>query len=332
MAKHTNPGKGAADDRSNATDGDAIARLMRLAGPRPEVPRDVRERVHAAVQKEWRSSVRQRRTFRWGIPAALAATVVIAIAVASRGPEIRVAPVATVAFVGGGAGGGYSVGDEIRPGEAVVTEDDGISLALKNGLSVRFAAGSEATFASVEELSLRTGQVYADTGDTIYDDRSITIRTDLASVTDVGTRFAVSYLDGDMSVAVREGRVDVSHRHGTYSAETGDRLILGASDDVVLEEVSPEDEYWEWAANLAPAFDIENRPLLDFLKWASRETGKELVFESEDIRLDAMSTRLSGSVSDLELTPAQAVDVVMPTTRFGWRVDEGRIVISRPSH
>ena len=34
---------------------------------------------------------------------------------------------------------------------------------------------------------------------------------------------------------------------------------------------------WAWAESMAPDFEIENRPLQEFLEWFSRETGRKLV-------------------------------------------------------
>jgi transmembrane sensor len=241
------------------------------------------------------------------------------------------APLATVALVeaSDSPANGLSVGDPIYPGEAIATDDSGIALTVSNGLLLRLDVGTEAMLQSAEELTLRSGRVYADTGQSIYGDTSITIRTSVGSATDIGTLFSVAHFDGDMSVAVREGRVDVSGGGGSYTAEAGDMLTLKPDDDVVFDKVPPYDSAWEWAEALAPSFDIENRTLLDFLKWAARETGKELVFEDDGARIAAMGTRLHGSVSDF--TPSEAVESVLPTTKFAFQIDDRRIVIGSVS-
>src|SRR5918995_3898696 len=106
MANRHNSDSGASGGGASQTPGnDSIAELVRLAGPRPEVPPQVQQRVYEAVQTEWRGTLRQRRTFRWGVPVALAAAVLLAVALTGRGPEVRVAPpIATVVFVDGDAG------------------------------------------------------------------------------------------------------------------------------------------------------------------------------------------------------------------------------------
>jgi ferric-dicitrate binding protein FerR (iron transport regulator) len=181
-------------------------------------------------------------------------------------------------------------------------------------------------FDAIDEVTVTSGRIYADSGASIDNERSITIHTDLGSATDIGTQFAVVYLDGKMSIAVREGSVDVSDHRGTYTAQAGDRLTLRPDSEVAFEKIPLSDPSWNWAVELAPAFDIENRPLMDFLKWAARETGKELVFESDRVRAAARITRLHGSVTGF--SPSEALDAVRPTTQFTWSVDERQIVIA----
>ena len=328
MRKHDGSGDGARGGEPAAPAGDSIAELLRLAGPRPEVPPDVEQRVHDAVRAEWRSTVRQRRTLRWGIPVALAATVVLVVGLAIRSPQIPAAPIATVAVIDSDSGAlanGLSPGDAVYPGDEVVTGDFGAALAANNGLSLRLDADTSITLESVEELSLRTGRIYADTGEAALHNSSITVRTGVGSATDIGTRFAVTFLDSEMNVAVREGKVDVSDDRGSYTAEAGDMLTLTPNADVVFDELAPYDSSWAWAEALAPTFDIENRTLLDFLKWAARETGRELVFEDDATRMSAMSARLHGSVSGF--TPSEALESVLPTTRFKYRLNGRQIII-----
>lgn len=319
------------DHEKPSDDKDSVARLIQLAGPRPAIPEDVRQRVHAAVRREWQTAYGRRRTFRWSMPLALAATAVIAAFLLLRAPEVAITPVATVALVGDGAGdtsGGLMPGDVVYPGTALVTGERGVALTLNNGLSVRLDSSTAVTFESVKSVVLDAGRLYADTGPAIYDDRSITVRTSVGSATDVGTQFAVALDGDDMRIAVREGRVDVTAGRDAWTAQAGELLTITPGSGATFDSVSRYDNSWDWASSLAPTFDIENRSLFDFLKWAARETGRELVFESEEVRLAAMRTTLSGSIENV--TPMEVVGAVMPTTRFGWRVEDGRIVVSAP--
>ncbi|MGH8195547.1 MAG: FecR domain-containing protein [Woeseiaceae bacterium] len=333
MSKFDHSKHDAEGDAPNSQSDDPIARLMNLAGPRDAVPADVEQRVHDQVRKVWRSSVVQRRTVRWSVPIAVAASVIIAVGLNHRTPDVAppaaLKPIATIARINGSpdlAASRMAVGDPVYAGDTISTgSSQGISLTMTRDMSLRLAAGTTVTIDSIDKVALATGRIYADSGQAIYRDRHITIVTDAGSATDLGTQFAVGYLQGEMSVAVREGTVDVFDQSESYTAESGDMLKLRPDSDVVFERISKYDDSWDWAVALAPAFDINNRSLLDFLNWAARETGKELEFANHDVRTAVMGTVLRGSVSGF--TPSEALKSVLETTKFDYQIDPQRIAI-----
>lgn len=270
---------------------------------------------------------------RWSVPLAIAASLVIAIALNNRTPDVAspvvLKPIATIARINGSSDlstNRLSVGDPVYAGDTITTDDgQGISLAMNRNLSLRLDAGTTVTIDSIDEVTLASGRIYADSGQAIYPDRHITIVTDAGIAKDIGTQFAVGYLKDEMSIAVREGVVDVSARDESYTAESGDRLILQPDSDVVFERISKYDESWDWAVSLAPAFNIHNRSVFDFLNWVARETGKELSFADKDVRAATMRTILRGSVEGF--TPSEAIESALATTQFEYHMDEGRIAI-----
>jgi ferric-dicitrate binding protein FerR (iron transport regulator) len=309
---------------------DTVAKLMSLAGPRADIEKDLQSRVHDRVRQEWLRSTRKKKIIRWAVPLGVAATVVLAVGVGMRSPVPVLPPqqVGTIAYITGNSNTGqtpYSVGDAVHTGDLIKTgSESGLSVALQGDVSLRINAGTSIRFDAANDFSLDYGQVYADSGDRIYPGRHITIHTDGGSATDIGTQFSVSYSDEQLNVAVREGRVDVANSQGTFTAEAGDTLTI-AGGDVVTGKVSPYDASWRWASALSPGFVLENETLMDFLKWAARETGKELVFSSDELRMAAMGTKLFGSVDGF--TPIEAIESVLSTTRFHYRVDLQSITI-----
>jgi ferric-dicitrate binding protein FerR (iron transport regulator) len=272
--------------------------------------------------------VAARRTRRWPIPAALAASVIVALVLGERMLPMDRAPVATVAMT---AGAGMQVrmhpGDKVYAGDSITTGETGLSLSFDNGLSLRLAANTSAILEAIDEVTVTTGTIYADTGSRARADRMITVHTDVGSATDYGTQFAVAYDRGAMSVAVREGNVEVDAPRGSFTAEAGEKLTLNNVGEARYTKLASHDRSWQWATALAPAFDIDRRPVMDFLRWVARETGKELVFATDSARLAATSTRLSGSVAGL--TPVEAIEAVQPTiSRFEFHVDEQRVNVS----
>lgn len=328
-----------------------MARLLRLAGPRPRIPREIESRVYERVKREWKAGTEQpesarvyrrvqrewKRTpqatgsRRWLLPLAVAASVVLAVTVVLRPapPPAAAIPLASVVKVIGDhdVRGLPSLGDTVLPGDTLTTsEGEGISLLLARNESLRLDENTTVVFTARDRLRLVRGRLYADTGQFVYRDAGIIVETSMGSVADVGTQFAVSVDSDLLDVAVREGRVGIINSE-EFVAVAGERMTLTRGDGAVFDALSPHDAYWDWASALAPAYDIENRSLLEFLRWAARETGRELVFEDADLRMSAMRTDLHGPISDLE--PLEALESVLTTTTFAYRIDAQRIIIER---
>ena len=339
-------------DHPEDRDDETIERLLRLAGPRAPIPEDIAERVYDRVHQEWQAASQQpdgarvyqfvrrewekdtakRRYLRWALPAALAASVVLALTMVLQPPAPAPGKTAigTVAKVVGDSRGAAlpAIGQTIYAGDVLATgAGQKLSVLVNDVESLRIDENTTLTFVAKDEFRLESGRMYADTGDFMYRDRGLMIHTALGSVTDVGTQFAVEVAAERLDVAVREGRVDVSHGTSALVAVAGERLRLVRGDEPRVDTVEPFDPFWGWTAALAPGFDIENKSLLDFLRWAARETGRELVFEDNELRMSAMRTDLHGSVQDFE--PLEAVESVLATTKFHYRIQADRIVIER---
>jgi len=305
---------------------DTVAKLMNLAGPRADIPADIEARVHEKVHQDWRSATNRKIALRWAVPATLAATVLIALAFNFRATETSLQPIGVVAHVVGDPG--IAMGDTVYAGESLKTGvEHGLSIALNGDVSLRLGSDTSVRFDHFNEITLLQGQLYADSGERIYRDRHLIVQTAGGSVTDIGTQFSVSYDTERLSIAVREGRVDVARDQSVITADAGDKLTMQAGRETVFDQISAYDPAWNWATSLAPGFDIENRSLLNFLKWASRETGKTLIFSSDDVRMAAMGTELFGSI--LSFTPDEALESVLSTTQFRYLIDEKSITITK---
>lgn len=320
------------DDRKNAPHPgdtraeDTVARLMELAGPRAEIASERQRRVHENVYQSWRQSTRVRTTYRWAVPLALAASVILAVNINTNQPAAPVLSVGHIAYVAG-ASNRYASGDPVYAGEVLQTTAlGGMSVALPGDISLRLAANTSVRIENAGELTLVEGLMYADTGDRIYREQHLTVHTEAGSATDIGTQFSLNIADNQLAVAVREGRVDVAANNSVHTAIAGEKLTIEPGNVPQRAAVLPFDDSWTWASELAPGFDISNRSLMDFLKWAARETGRELVFAKNELRIAAMNAKLFGSIDDF--TPAEAIESVMSTTRFKYRVDESSITIT----
>lgn len=301
----------------------ALAGLLKAAGPRDEPPADFAREFKAQLHAEWRATVvkRQART-RWQWAGAMAASV--AVAAVALGLW-RAAPVeAPIAQVVQSSGGVQAV-SQLSAGDLVTTAADGrLALAFTSGLSVRVAGDSELTIEAGDRISVVRGAVYVDAGPD-SSNRPLVLATPFGDVRHVGTQYEVRVLDNALRVSVREGRIELRREDGALQGTAGERLLVSAAGNVERTSLAADAEDWAWASAIVPAFEIDNRPLTEFLVWAGRETGRDIVFASPSAQAQAAQIVLRGSVAGL--TPDQSIDAVLATTTLRVERAPGEILI-----
>jgi ferric-dicitrate binding protein FerR (iron transport regulator) len=294
-----------------------LSALLKLAGPSEEISADVEQRVYGKVRDEWDQSSDRSGALRWAIPFALAASVLIAISLNSSNTDTPIHSVGTYTQ----SGASIYVGDVID-----TSIDGGQTIALNGDISLRVDQNTRLEVGAAGEFTLMAGRIYVDTGDRIYSDRHIIVHTASGTATDIGTQFAVAYMNASMSVAVREGRVDLTDGRQSSSATRGEKMTLRSGGSIEIDPMQVIGPEWAWAVALAPQFELESHTLLEFLKWASRETGLELVFDTNETRA---ATRVSKSYGSIDgLSPSEAVEAVLATTEFNYVIDGDSISIS----
>jgi len=303
-----------------------IEELLRTVGvrdePAPEVTAEVREAVHA----QWRALVTARRRQRF-VGLGLAASVAGALAVAVFLLTESTAPVqgdtiATVIRIEGRvqldgdkerAQRPAVVGDTMVGGTVLVTDGQSrVALALAQGLTVRVDAATTIRFTAADRLSLLSGAVYVDAATDLAQPTPLSIDTSAGVVRHVGTQYQVRSANDAVEIGVREGRVQITNAHGVNTGNAGERLRISMSGNVAREPLSPQDVSWRWIAGVAPVFDIADRSLDEFLKWAARETGRRVRYASAEVERAAHAVKLRGSIVGLD--PETAITAVLSTT------------------
>lgn len=339
------------DNTNRSGDEQSLAKLLQLAGERPEIPLGIESRIYHRVREEWaastakpdgnkiyadvhrtwRRSTWRGRLLRWAIPVGVVATVLLAVTLVTRpveAPRTRVATVADV--IAPAPNNDYQAGSAVYEGDLLTTgPGGGVSLLLARNASLRIGENSRLRVAGENRFKLLGGRVYADTGQFIYRDGGLKIETAFGVVTDVGTQFAVTLGGDSLDIAVREGRVELAGSDKVFAARMGERLTLVEGQGASIAELGTHDPYWNWIVGLTPSFDLGNKSLLDFLKWAARETGRELFFVTDGSRMFAMRTDINGSITGL--TPDEALEAVLSTTTLVYAVEPDRIIVEKPA-
>jgi ferric-dicitrate binding protein FerR (iron transport regulator) len=294
-------------------------------------------RIRAVVENEWRASTalhrRSRAIRRWGW-ATLAAAVVI-IAVATTWFAKLAGEPAVFGSVSRSDGNGidvrFHVGDRLRAGDTVRTQGP-LLVLLAAGGSLRIAADSAVDITSAAEIRLERGKIYVDMPPPPATSARLNVWTHAGMIEHVGTEFEVLSDGTSVRIRVREGRIrlrDVSGATGNSTvvlADAGTELLAVSGEGIVRRSVATHGSDWLWVASLAPPYEIEGQPLLNFLQWVSRELGCRLEFGDSHARDIAVRTILHGTIRDH--APLDALANVLATTSLRYEIQDDVIRVN----
>jgi ferric-dicitrate binding protein FerR (iron transport regulator) len=311
-----------------------IESLLKLAGERDQPSLEGMDRARVAARESWEralakrtdvpATISRRRPLAWALAAALAALAITGLWLSN--PFAAPVVVARVSAVQGQAQlqsaiSNLTTNAVLRSGQELITREGHVALAVGDVLSVRVGRATRLRFDAAGRMTLLEGAVYVDSGG-LNAGTDLRIDTPAGEVRHVGTQFQVSVISGQTQVRVREGRVSL-----TMPGEPG--LELAAGDGVRVEAGRARVEHglatfgaeWEWAATAAPVFDIENRPMNEFLAWLAREHGWQLRFASDEVQARSLGIRLHGSLAQLD--SAGALEYVGLITGVPLALNEG---------
>lgn len=328
-----------------------IAELLRLAGHRPQPAPFRAARVRTAVEAEWRAAVRRRdrRTMLQWVALAVAASVLIVMtgkwllpappsesttaSNAATNPGVGTLAVAHLARATGlvtiaenrtDAWRLLGPGEPVNSGAAIRTDAQSrAALTLAQGQSLRLDMDTLVIFESDGRLRLERGTVYLDSG---KGGAGVEMVTPFGTLRDVGTQFEVSLISSGLRLRVREGQVALTHRDVRVAAARGESVSVARDGTVTRGSVPIAGPEWEWASAAAPPFQLEEASLTAFLDWVSREEGWDWHFADAATKQRGSTVVLHGSID--KLTPAEALDAVLPTCGMAWRLESGSLIIS----
>lgn len=317
----------------------SIEELLRGVGARNEPSPETARAAWSAVDAEWRDIVQQRRGQQRVVALRIAAGVALAVLVtifAYRLMAPEPAQVASIAYVDGRllAYAGHAApqarasGQFIRVGDTVRTDAQSrAAFSFAHGLSLRLDHDTRFTVDAIDRISLASGAVYIDAVPGGHGQGgALTVITFAGSVQHVGTQYEVRTQPDAMLVSVREGRVLLTTATTSNTGEAGQVLRLNTAGELTRGLISAADPYWRWTLQAAPALDIENRSLSDFLQWMARETGRRVAYSTARAEAAAAHLKLHGSIAGQD--PDADLAAVLATTRFRrYQTDAGVIGI-----
>jgi ferric-dicitrate binding protein FerR (iron transport regulator) len=324
-------------DRRPKNDADD-ARILREGLHVNPLSDEAMNRIRAATEAEWRSTVAVQPR-RW-MPVAIAASVlgsavVAGLAVfgsfeADREGEV-LAKLVQSESPGVTQVRAFRSDVSIAAGEPLLSDrtyqaQGQALLALEIGGNLRMAAGSKFEVAGKNTVQLDAGEMYVDIPPGTHTPAAFVVTTPAGEFRHVGTQFALAVANGGTRLRVREGVVHWVAANGRSAVQAGNEVYISRDGKASHRPIASSDKAWDWTSATTPDFDVENRPLQEFLAWVARESGRELVLADEVTRQQVASIRMHGSVKGL--TPMQALSAVMTATSLRFELPEGRIRVS----
>ena len=292
---------------------DAVAALIRATGKRPSIDVETQARVRAAVEDEWRSTIRRRRFARVGgalvAIAAGASAVVWFLPQPARTPAV-LPVIAYVESVRGDAD--LLAGQPLRQGVEVQIPANATASIRWNEATLRLDGGTRLRFDGRTAARMRSGALYYSDQDA---DLTHTFQTPFGFVRDIGTRFELRLRDDSLRVRVRDGLVSLRD-----AVAQGGQELIATHATIEQHAIATTGEEWSWIERAAPPLLLEGKTLADVLRVIADEKG--LALEWSDASLGKV--RLHG---DVPLTASEALDAATTAAGVAYRIEGTRLIV-----
>jgi hypothetical protein len=320
---------------------DAVGELIRNVGRRAQPPPEDYDRILRVSHAAWQRAVRQRARRRWTL--ALAAGVALfGLSLATLRFLDSTAPGAVVAQLTIAQGAVFASddvgaarhwlansGSPILDGTRLRTDASGrAALRLDSGVSLRLAGSTDLVLRPGNRIELFSGRVYVDTG--AQRDGSVELVTRFGKLRDVGTAFEVLASGDGLRLRTREGVVRLTRDAGpeTFECAGSEELRLDARGHVERSRITPHDPEWAWAAMLSEPPRGARLPLVHFLEWVARETGRRVQYDSPET--EARVRRVTLHLNSIDLAPVDALDVALASTDIEYTLPDEATILLRP--
>lgn len=327
---------------SDPTDNDfAAERALREGFKANALSPEAMQRIRQATEQEWRSVTRAPLQRGWRSFAAAASIAVLAAGFGG----------AWLALNGGSADGeilgelasfdapgivetrtlrrdvAFASGAKLRAVRRLDVRGDSL-VSLTEGGNLRLARATIINVEAGNTISLERGELYVDIPPGSRGSVAFRVVTDAGEFLHDGTQFAVAIVEGETRLRVREGRVRWLAEAGESIVPAGTEVIIDRNGNTTQRPIATAGRDWAWTESMTPGIAIDERPLIEFLEWFARETGRKLEID-EAARRQAANIRMHGNINGL--TVAEALSAVMATTTLRYELPEGVIRVSSTS-
>jgi hypothetical protein len=259
-----------------------IEQLLKEAGPRVEPPIDLMVEVRNSVHMAWQAETRGRHI---SIRSRFAIAATLLIAVLAGLWQVGLRQETVLARMDRSTGVvELSLDNQTWVPVALKTAKETeftqnmylrtgqlgrLSMTLVSGVNIRLDIDTAIQIRSLHAIELLDGVIYVDSGSHDNADPGIQIITRMGNAVDLGTQFEVRSDKDGVRVRVRKGIVNFNATDSVYRTESGTSVELDNAGAATFDGAPAHDESWSWVQSIVPPFAIEDRALLDFLKWVA---------------------------------------------------------------
>ncbi len=300
---------------------------------------DAMQRIRHAAENEWRATTQEpvkRRPRYLAIAASLAGIVGAGIwtFIALNGGSTEGAVLGQIAGVDSpgiielrsfAADTPLTTGTLIRGGQRLDSRGNTV-IDIEGGGNLRVARASLVAIEGADVITLSRGELYVDIPPGSHAASSFRVLTGAGEFRHDGTQFAVMSNEGQTRLRVREGYVVWRVAGGESTIPAGMEVTIDRNGQASKRPIPTAGRDWAWTETMAPSIAIESRPLIEFLQWFARETGRKLEMDDAS-RKQAASILMHGSVQDLTVTEALSA-VMATTTTLKYELPEGVLRVS----
>ena len=307
-----------------------VQQLMGTLAEAPQPNADMQARVYAATLAEWEAlpdrasvpDVKDRRAGWLAVAASLVALAMIGLTVFDQMPSSKtvgaIASVSGDVFIAVDGGSNEERNNTLAEVSSVLNVAEVVSsgsasqagIGLHSGVYLGMDAQTRLKVISPARIELLQGRLYVDAHH-----GQLELITPHAVLTDIGTLYDVSIVDGGTLITMREGIIEVAldtDKHITRAAEGfGERVVVDASGVNPLDPVATMSTYWQWYER--EPLSLDGLSVASYLEYMARTQGIELSFRSP---LVEQQTRLLHLSHSGQTTDDLSVDEVMETTDY----------------
>ncbi len=315
------------DESNTDRSDDPLESLFAGVERRPQPSDQARQRAFEAVTEEWEAAWERRTNIVRFVPLAVAATLLLGVV----GLVMTMLPVSSTHALELAQGHIHVESVVYRAVQQPVVVELSDRSSVKaiestrwvagDSADVRLAKGSEFTWLTPAKLALHRGNAYV-----ITDGRTpFSVKTAHGLITDIGTEFLVEINQGDLMVAVREGRIELAtdtETRQTSPVDLGQASVFELTGDTIVERTeAASHERWNWVHITSIGYTSTD-PVTMF-RTIAKDLGKQLRFEhgvEARLRVEELHGDYRG------MTPWAAFEQVLRVTDT--RSDEANDIIT----